>query len=55
MILQVHDKLLFEVPEDHVDNTVKLIKEVMEGIVKLSVPLKVDITIGDNWGNLVPY
>ncbi|QLK52884.1 DNA polymerase I [Ehrlichia ruminantium] len=55
MILQVHDELLFEVPEDHVDNTVKLIKEVMEGIVKLSVPLKVDITIGDNWGNLVPY
>ncbi|GAT77875.1 DNA polymerase I, partial [Ehrlichia ruminantium] len=55
MILQVHDELLFEVPEDHVDNTVKLIKEVMEGIVKLSVPLKVDITIGDNWGNLLPY
>ena len=55
MILQVHDELLFEVPQDYVDDTIKLIKEVMEDIVKLSVPLKVDVTIGDNWGNLVSY
>ncbi|QGR02137.1 DNA polymerase I [Ehrlichia ruminantium] len=55
MILQVHDELLFEVPEDHVDDTIKLIKEAMEGITRLSVPLKVDTSIGDNWGNLVPY
>ncbi|AAZ68099.1 DNA polymerase I [Ehrlichia canis] len=55
LILQVHDELLFEILEEQVDDAVKIIREVMENIVKLSVPLKVDFNIGDNWADLVPY
>jgi len=49
MLLQVHDELLFEVEPNSLEKTTKLIKETMEGCVKLSVPLLVDIGIGDNW------
>ena len=55
ILLQVHDELLFEIPEEHVDSTIKVIKEVMEGVVELSVPLKIDISVGDNWADLVEY
>lgn len=55
LILQVHDELLFEILEEYVDYAVEVITKVMEGIVKLSVPLKVDIRIGTNWADLVPY
>lgn len=49
MILQVHDELVFEVPEDKVDETTKLIKHEMENIINLSVPLVADIAVGKNW------
>ena len=49
MLIQVHDELLFEVEPDSLEVTTKLIKETMEGCVKLNVPLLVDIGIGDNW------
>ena len=49
MLLQVHDELLFEVPEDEKDAAEKLVREEMENAVNLSVPLKVDIGIGKNW------
>ena len=49
MLLQVHDELLFEVEPSSLEKTTKLIKETMEGCVKLSVPLLVDIGIGENW------
>ena len=49
MLLQVHDELLFEVEPNSLEETTKLIKETMENCVKLSVPLLVDIGIGDNW------
>ena len=49
MLLQVHDELLFEAEPNSLEETTKLIKETMEGCVKLSVPLLVDIGIGDNW------
>ncbi|AHX05092.1 DNA polymerase I [Ehrlichia japonica] len=55
LILQVHDELLFEVLEEYVDYTVEVITEVMEGVIKLSVPLKIDVSVGDNWADLVPY
>jgi DNA polymerase I len=49
MILTVHDELLFEVPEAHADEIAVLIRERMEGAVRLSVPLTVDVGIGRNW------
>ncbi len=49
MLLQVHDELLFEVEQDSLEITTKLVKKTMEDCVKLNVPLLVDIGIGDNW------
>ncbi len=49
MIMQVHDELVFEVAEDSLDAICEKIKSIMEGIVKLSVELKVGIGVGDNW------
>ncbi len=49
MLLQVHDELLFEVPEDEKDIVMKMVKEEMEGAVKLSIPVTVDMGIGKNW------
>jgi len=49
MILQIHDELLFEVPEDKVEDAKRIIKRDMESAWKLSVPLEVDIGVGDNW------
>ncbi len=49
MILQVHDELIFETPNDEIDKASALIKEVMENVVKLSVPLDVEIGTGLNW------
>lgn len=50
IILQVHDELLVEVEEKKVEETSELIKNVMENAVKLSIPLEVEIKVGDNWG-----
>jgi DNA polymerase I len=49
MILQIHDELLFEVPEQESEILSALVKEEMENVMPLSVPLKVDIGIGSNW------
>ena len=49
MLLQVHDELIFEVPEDELELMKRILKEEMEGVVKLDVPLKVDMGIGVNW------
>ncbi len=52
MILQVHDELIFEVPEHDLDTAKRLVKEEMEAVGKqlgLSVPLKVDLGVGKNW------
>ena len=49
MLLQVHDELLFDVPEAEIDQTAAVVKDVMEGSAHLSVPLTVDTGIGDNW------
>ena len=49
MLLQVHDELLFDVPEKEVDETASVVKDVMEGAANLSVPLTVDTGLGDNW------
>lgn len=49
MILQVHDELIFEVPEEEHDEMMELIRDVMENAVELHVPLKVDVSSGDTW------
>lgn len=49
MVMQVHDELVFEVPEKEVQSFVEKLKLVMEGAVTLSVPLIVDVGIGNNW------
>ncbi len=53
MLLQVHDELIFEVPEEEVAGTISLVSHVMEGApmpaLSLSVPLKVDARAADNW------
>lgn len=50
MLLQVHDELLFEVPEAEVAALAALVKRVMEGAAQLSVPLVVETGVGKNWG-----
>jgi len=52
MSLQIHDELLFEVPEKEVDELSRLAKEEMEGAVSLDVPVVVDMTVGRNWRDL---
>ncbi len=49
LLLQIHDELLFEVKEGLLEEAKALIKEKMEGALKLRVPLKVEIGIGKNW------
>lgn len=49
MILQVHDELVFEAPDNEVEKATRLIQEVMESAVTLSVPLKVEVGTGNNW------
>jgi DNA polymerase-1 len=50
MILQVHDELVFEAPDHECESVSALIREEMEGVVKMSVPLKVAISRGKSWG-----
>lgn len=52
MILQVHDELLFEAPEKEIPRLRDIVKEVMEGVYKLRVPLLVETKVGDNWREL---
>ncbi len=52
MVLQVHDELLFEVPEDESDEIAALVRAEMEGVVQLNVPLVADLGFGPNWRDL---
>ena len=49
MLLQVHDELIFELPEKDVEEHAQTIKEVMENSVSLDVKLKVNVSWGKNW------
>jgi DNA polymerase-1 len=49
MLLQVHDELVFEVPPGEVEPMTRLVREHMEKVVELRVPLVVDIGVGPNW------
>jgi len=52
VLLQVHDELIFEVPEEEREEILKLVPEIMSSALELSVPLKVDIKTGNNWGEM---
>lgn len=49
MILQVHDELVFDAHEDEIDKLKSIVRREMEGAVKLKVPIKVDMAVGDSW------
>lgn len=55
MILQIHDELVFEVSPEHIDPLAKLVLEEMQSVMKLRVPLKVDVKSGENWAECQPW
>ena len=55
MLLQIHDELLLEVPRAELADTARLVRRVMEGVVRLKVPLTVDLRVGENWGEMNFY
>jgi DNA polymerase-1 len=52
MTLQVHDELVFEVPENELDAMKSLVREHMEKAYSLEVPLLVEIGVGPNWRDM---
>jgi DNA polymerase-1 len=52
MTLQVHDELVFEVPEEEIDVMRQLVRERMEQVYRLKVPLEVEVGVGKNWRDL---
>lgn len=54
LLLQIHDELIFEVPEPDLDSLIDLAKNEMETAIDLKVPLVVDVKVGDNWLDAVP-
>ena len=49
MLLQVHDELIFDVPKKELEDTVEVVKNIMERVADLSVPIVVDTGHGKNW------
>ena len=49
MLVQIHDELLFEAPDDAAEAQAEIVRSEMEGAMQLRIPLKVDIGIGPNW------
>ena len=54
MLLQVHDELVFEVPDDEVAALQPVVKRLMEGAYPLAVPLEVEVKTGRHWGEMTP-
>lgn len=54
LLMQIHDELVLEVHPDSVQSLAKLVRQQMTQAFDLSVPLKVDIEVGDSWGDAVP-
>ncbi len=52
MLLSVHDEIVFEVPPAEREILISLVKETMEGIWTLKVPLKVNVKSGESWGEM---
>lgn len=54
MILQVHDELVFELPEEELTTVAPLVRQMMESAMEMVVPLKVELKVGDNWDEMHP-
>ena len=54
MLLQVHDELIFEVPEEEFAEVSVMVQNLMANAIKLDVPVKVDLKAGKNWGGMEP-
>ncbi len=52
MLLQLHDELLFEVPQEELAETARRVRRVMEDVVELKAPLVVDLRQGPSWGEM---
>ncbi len=52
MLLQIHDELIVECPADKAEAVAEMMRETMEGVIDLGVPLAVDTAVGVNWGEL---
>lgn len=52
MLLQIHDEIILEVKEELAEEVAKKIKEIMENVYQLKVPLVVNVKTGDNWGEI---
>ena len=52
MLLQIHDELVFEVPPSELEVMQTTIREEMETVATLKVPLKVDVRCGSNWAEI---
>ena len=54
LLLSVHDELLFETPRDEVEPLAAIVRREMEGALPLTVPLVVDVKVGDDWESMTP-
>jgi DNA polymerase-1 len=52
LLLQVHDELIFEVPGDELAEMRELVSHIMSTSLELSLPLRVDVKTGENWGQM---
>ncbi|MCX6348490.1 MAG: DNA polymerase I, partial [Candidatus Aureabacteria bacterium] len=55
LLLQIHDELLFEAPEEEIARLVPLVRSAMESAAELKVKLKVEVSAGRSWGELEPW
>ena len=52
LLLQIHDELIFEVKEEYILEITNDLKEIMENVYRLNIPLKVSLSIGNSWQEL---
>lgn len=52
LVLQIHDELIAELPRKEADDAERILREAMEGVVSLSVPLTVSVSRGSHWGEI---
>jgi DNA polymerase-1 len=52
MLLQIHDELIFEVKEEECEKAMERIKEEMEGVMELRIPLEVSVECGKDWSKI---